>query len=75
VLFGSGFKFRNSLSTVSVKIGGTDSEVLYAGPTDGFVGLDQANVRLPRSLAGRGLLDVVMTVDKKIANTITVQMK
>jgi hypothetical protein len=30
----------------------------------------QSNVRLPRSLAGRGEVDVVMMVDGKAANTV-----
>ncbi len=75
VLFGSGFKFRSSLSAVTATIGGVNAEVLYAGPADGFVGLDQSNIRLPRSLAGRGLVEVVMTVDGKISNRITVQIR
>ncbi|MBL8168727.1 MAG: hypothetical protein JNJ50_11265, partial [Acidobacteria bacterium] len=41
----------------------------------GFVGLDQINVPLPRSLAGRGEVDVVMTVDGVAANTIRIRIK
>jgi uncharacterized protein (TIGR03437 family) len=52
-----------------------DAEVLFAGAAPGFVGLDQSNVRLPRSLAGRGEVDVVMTVDGKAANTVKVVIK
>ncbi|MDX2033687.1 MAG: hypothetical protein SF339_23625 [Blastocatellia bacterium] len=75
ILYGTGFRFRATLSSVLTTIGGTNAEALYAGPADGFVGLDQANIRLPRSLAGRGLAEVLMTVDGKAANTVTVQIK
>jgi uncharacterized protein (TIGR03437 family) len=53
---------------VNVKIGGTDVEVLYASVAPGFIGLDQANVRLTRSFIGRGAVDVVMMVDGKTTN-------
>jgi uncharacterized protein (TIGR03437 family) len=75
VLFGTGFRFRSSLAGVSATIGGAGSEVLFAGPADGFVGLDQANLRIPRTLAGRGEVSVVFTVDGKPANPITLQVK
>ena len=75
ILFGSGIKGNTGLSAVSVKIGGTDCEVLYAGETPGFFGLDQCNVRVPRSLGGRGDVDVVLTVNGKIANTVRINIK
>ncbi|HMY74172.1 MAG TPA: hypothetical protein PLQ88_20305, partial [Blastocatellia bacterium] len=69
LLFGTGWRERSSLINVSVKIGGVDAPVGYAGEQGG-VGLDQLNVALPRSLAGRGDVDVVLTVDGQIANTV-----
>jgi uncharacterized protein (TIGR03437 family) len=75
LLFGTGFRNRSALAAVTCKIGGIDAEVLYAGPQGDFVGLDQANVRLPRGLKGRGEVDVVMTVDGKTANTVRVSVK
>lgn len=75
VLSGTGFRGRSALSAVNCKIGGTDVEVLYAGLTPGLVGLDQANVRLPRSLAGRGEIDVVLTVDGRTANAVRVSVR
>jgi virginiamycin B lyase len=74
IFFGSGFRFRSSLSAVTVRIGGVDAQVSFAGAQGGFVGLDQINVSLPRSLAGRGEVDVVLTVDGRIANTVTVKI-
>lgn len=75
VLFGTGFRFRSNLSSVSVKIGGADAQVLFADATTDFYGLDQANVRLPRALIGRGDVNIVLTVDGKSANTVTASIK
>ncbi len=75
ILFGTGFRGRSSLSAVSVVIGGTPVETLYAGPTPDFQGLDQLNVRLPRSLAGRGTLDVVVSADGIVGNLIEIESR
>ncbi len=75
ILYGTGCRLRSSLPAVTVKIGGADAESLYAGLADGFVGLDQLNVRLPRSLAGRGEVDLVLTVDGKPANIVRVSFR
>ena len=74
-LFGTGFRFRSALSAVKAAIGGTDSEVLFADAAPGFVGLDQINVRLPRSLAGRGEIDVALSVDGRAANKVRVSVR
>ena len=74
-MYGTGFRFRTALSNATTTIGGIAAETLYAGAVPGFIGLDQANIRLPRSLAGRGLADVVLNVDGKNANAVTVQVK
>lgn len=70
ILYGTGWRSRSSLSAVAMKLGGSDAEALYAGPQGDFVGLDQLNVRVPRSLAGRGEVDLVLTVDGKSANIV-----
>lgn len=75
VLFGTGFRFNGGLSGVSAQIGGVNSEVLYAGLQGDFVGLDQCNVRIPRSLAGRGEVDLTLTINGKIANTVRINIK
>jgi uncharacterized protein (TIGR03437 family) len=73
--YGTGFRSRSALSAVACQIGGEASEVVYAGPQPRHVGLDQANVRIPRSLAGRGEVDVVITVDGKAANTVRINIR
>lgn len=75
VLNSTGVRFRSGLSSVQVSIGGTSADVTFAGLQAQFVGLDQVNVRLPRSLAGRGEMDVALTVDGQAANVLRVSIK
>ena len=75
IAFGTGLRNRSSLNNVSCTIGGATAEVLFAGATPGFAGLDQANIRIPRSLVGRGSVDVVCRADGKTANTVQITIK
>ncbi|MGH9936877.1 MAG: choice-of-anchor D domain-containing protein, partial [Blastocatellia bacterium] len=72
LLFGTGLRFNSGLERVTCKLGGIDAPVLYAGAQGGLVGLDQINLSLPRALAGRGEVDLVLTVDGQTANTVRV---
>jgi uncharacterized protein (TIGR03437 family) len=60
---------------VTARIGGVDAETIYAGAQGDFAGLDQVNLRLPRSLAGRGEVDVAVNVDGVPANAVRVAVK
>ncbi len=76
LLFGTGFRSNTGLNGVNVKIGGFDVPVLFAGPSPDYVGLDQCNVGpIPRSLIGKGVSNIVMTVDTKLANQIQITFK
>ncbi len=75
ILFGTGLRYRTSLSSVNAKIGGTEAPVLFAGAQNDFVGLDQVNLGVSRSLAGRGEVDIILMVDGKAANTVKVNVK
>ncbi len=75
LLFGTGFRYRQSLGGVSVTIGGAPVEVWYAGAQGSFFGLDQLNLLLPQTLAGRGEMDVVLKVDGRAANTLRIKVK
>ncbi len=75
ILFGTGIRFRSALSAVTAKLGGVDCQVAFAGAQDGYVGLDQVNVRLSRSLIGRGEVDVTLTVDGQAANSVKANVK
>lgn len=70
LLFGTGLRNRSSLSAATVVIGTQSVEVIYAGAQGEMAGLDQLNLRLSRSMAGRGLVDVKVTVDGRAANTV-----
>ncbi|MGH9847612.1 MAG: hypothetical protein ACREEM_53660, partial [Blastocatellia bacterium] len=75
ILFGTGIRFRNSLSSAIATIGGAYAEVSFAGAQGDFAGLDQTNVRVPRSLAGRGEVDVLLTIEAQMANAVRVNIK
>ncbi len=75
LLFASGIRNRSALAGVSIEIGGLPVDVLYAGEQGAFLGLDQINLRLPNSLAGRGDVDVVMKVDGFAANVVRIRIK
>jgi uncharacterized protein (TIGR03437 family) len=75
LLFGTGIRFRSSLSAVIATIGGADAEVSFAGAQGDYVGLDQVNVLLPRSLSGRGELEVLLTVEAQMANPVRISIK
>jgi hypothetical protein len=62
-------------SNVHVQIAGEDVPLLYAGPASHFPGLDQVSVQVPRSLVGRGPVEVVMTVDGQTANPVGLQIQ
>ncbi len=73
--YGTGIRGRSALSAVTAKIGGLNSEVLFADAAAGFFGLDQLNIRLSRSLIGRGEVDVELTVEGVAANVVKLRMK
>ncbi len=73
--FGTGISGRLALSNFQARIGGETAEITFVGPQNDFVGLDQVNLRLPRVLAGRGAVDITLTVDGKAANVVQVNIK
>ena len=75
VLFGTGMRSRSALSAVTASIGGAPAQVDYAGPQGDFAGLDQLNVHVPRSLIGRGDVDLVLMVDGLPANTMKLNVR
>ncbi|MBL8186373.1 MAG: hypothetical protein JNK38_00110 [Acidobacteria bacterium] len=75
LLFGTGIRNRSSLSAVTVQVGNVVAPLNFAGAQMDFVGLDQINALLPRSLAGQGDVDVVVSVDGLMANPLRVNIK
>lgn len=75
VLFGTGWRNQSSLSAFSLKIGGTDAQVQFAAKQPTLPGLDQLNALIPRSLIGRGEVDVEVIVDGIPANKVKIAIK
>jgi uncharacterized protein (TIGR03437 family) len=74
ILFGTGVR-NAATASVSVDIEGLNAPVSYAGPQNGFEGLDQINVLLPRALVGSGDVSVVLTAAGIAANTVHLTIK
>ena len=54
-------------------IGGSGVPVLSAGAQDGWAGLDRVEIGpLPRTLAGAGEVNVVVTANGVASNTVTI---
>ncbi len=75
ILYGTGIRFRSALQAVTATIGGENSQAVFVGAQGGYVGLDQINLFLPRTLAGRGDVNVILTVDGQPSNIVTVNIK
>jgi uncharacterized protein (TIGR03437 family) len=75
MVFGTGIRSRSSLSAVIAASGGVYSAVSFAGAQPDFAGLDQVNVLVPRSLMGRGGVDVLLTVEAQMANPVRIHIK
>ncbi|HQR33553.1 MAG TPA: BACON domain-containing carbohydrate-binding protein [Blastocatellia bacterium] len=75
IAYGTGMRGFTDLSNVKATIGGVNAPIFFVGPTPGYVGLDQANMLIDRSLIGKGTVDVVLTIDGKVANTVSITIK
>ena len=74
-LFGTGLRHASASSNVSVMIGGQPAAVLSSGSQGSVAGLDEVDVTIPQSLAGSGAAGVVVQVDGRFTNTVTIQIK
>jgi len=72
--FGTGLRNRTGNSNLAI-IGGEASMVTFVGAQGQFEGLDQANILLSRSLAGRGNVDVAIIVDGRRSNLVSINIK
>jgi len=75
-LYGTGIRGRSSPAAVKVTVGGLPLATISAGPQGGSPGLDQVIAGpLARELAGRGEVEVAVTVDGKAANRLTIAIQ
>ena len=54
---------------------GTPITAAYAGAQGVFVGEDQINILLPQTLAGAGLVSVILTADGQVTNGVQIQIQ
>ena len=73
VLYGTGF--TSGGTNLVAMVGHAAVTPDYAGPQRTYTGLDQANLRLPRTLIGAGLVNVTLTVSSASSNAVQVQFK
>ena len=62
-------------SEVRVQIAGQEVQILHSGASADFPGLDEITVELPRSLAGMGQVDVVLTADGQTASPVRIPIQ
>ena len=72
VLYGSNL---GAATTATATIGGIAAPVAYAGNLTPANGVAQFDIAIPRSLAGKGTAEIVLTVNGKTSNTVTVNIK
>jgi uncharacterized protein (TIGR03437 family) len=75
VLFGTGIRHYTSMRNVKATIGGVEAEVHYAGPQGQYVGLDQVNIKVPRSALVSGEVDLVLSVNEVKSNPVRVHIR
>jgi|GEM_PF-1954258 len=78
-LFGTGWRQVTDVSQVNVSIGTPGAQVSgsieYVGKQPTFEGLDQINVRLPRTLIGRGEVSVSVFINYVGANVVQLKFQ
>lgn len=72
-LFGTGLRFASGAMTMS--LGGTAVTPLFFGPQGQFEGLDQVNLQIPPAMAGKGDVDLTITIDGKTSNVVKLKIK
>ena len=76
ILFGTGFPpIPIPLTLVSAKAGNTPVEVAYFGRSRDYVGLDQINLKLPRSLIGKGEVNLELTAETRPVPPVVINVR
>ncbi len=73
-LYGTGLQAAG-MQSVKATVAGIDVPVLYAGPQGGFACLDQVNIQLPASLAGKGNVNIQLTAGGIASNPVQVTIQ
>ncbi len=62
-------------SGVQVTVGAQQASITYAGPQEEFLSLDQVNVVIPPSLAGKGDVVVQLSANGISANPVHITIR
>lgn len=60
---------------LTATIGGLPADVLFSGAQPQFPGMDQVNLRIPRQLAGRGEVEVILTAGEVRSNIVRIAIR
>jgi uncharacterized protein (TIGR03437 family) len=71
-LYGTGIR---GAASVQCFVAGQSVPVLYAGPVAAYVGLDQVNISIPKSLAGTGDVRVYVVADGVASNVVGLKIQ
>lgn len=74
VLFGTGIRAAGTAG-IYAEIAGAGSPAIYAGPQGQYPGLDQVNLLIPRSVAGRGEVTLYLSANGKLANALQLRIE
>ncbi len=72
-IYGTGLQAAGTAG-VQAKVNGVTATVLYAGPSS-YAGVDQVNLQLPSSLAGKGNVNILLTAGGIQANAAQVTIQ
>jgi uncharacterized protein (TIGR03437 family) len=75
ILFGTGLRNGRGPHEITAGYNELNWPVLYAGVQGMFVGLDQINLLIPRSLAGSGEVNIQIRAGSVFSNIVTVAIK
>ena len=75
LLYGTGIRGRRDPVTATATIGDVVLPVEYLGSQGFFSGLDQVNVLLPKTLKGKGEVDLFLTINGDVTNKVRINVR
>lgn len=75
ILFATGVRNLEAQASAAITIGGTLANIGFIGAQGALIGVDQVNAALPRTLAGRGEVDVLLTIGTQASNAVKINFK
>lgn len=75
VLFGTGARGLSGIEGVKAIVGESPVPAIHVLPLPDYIGLDQITVGLPRTLTGKGEVQVEVMIDGKRTNPVTIQIQ